>query len=70
MSAKTVCHSRGQLLQADVRLLASGNELYVITTADLMGRKKWPKELPYQTPRNIVYVVAFAHIFNEFIIFF
>jgi len=70
MSAKTVCHSHGQLLQTDVRLLASGNELNIIIPAVLMGRKKWPKELPYQTPCDIVYVFVFVHTFNEFIIFF
>jgi len=70
MSAKTVCHSHGQLMQTDVRLLASGNELNIVISAVLRGRKKWPKELPYQTPCNIVYVFVFVHTLNEFIIFF
>ena len=40
---------------------------YYVPTV-LMVRKKWCKELPYQSPCNIVCVLAFAQTFNEFII--
>jgi hypothetical protein len=60
-----VCHSHCQLRQTDARLLASGNELDIIISVNLIDRKKWPKEPPFQTSCNVVYVLVFAHTFNE-----